>query len=257
MGPLILGATGQVGRAMRASGVMRDAVWQSRTPRNGFLTWDILNAPAPDVACSGVIMMAGGVGDTDTYIPLAQAACDLGAAQDVPVLIASSQAVYGPQRGTLSEQTPCAPNSDYGKAKLAMEQAVVGRAGVTCLRIGNVAGSDALFRSMAAGPVPLDEVSAGQGPRRAMIGPKTLAQVLLHLLETELPPVLNLAQPGLVDMADLLRAAGATWSWKPAPKMALAALSLDLAALTDLVAVTPADPATLVAEARATGWSCA
>jgi dTDP-4-dehydrorhamnose reductase len=232
---------------------MQDAIWQARKPRAGFLTWDILNAPVPDVPCSGVIMLAGGVDDTDAYVALVQAACRF----DVPVLIASTQAVYGPQAGPLSESAPCAPNSVYGAAKLAMEQAVKGRPGVTCLRIGNIAGTDALFRSMAAGPVRLDQIAAGQGPRRAMIGPVTLAHTLLALLETDLPPILNLAQPGLVDMADILRAAKADWRWQDAPDTALAELELDVSALAGLVHVPPADATTLVAEARATGWVCA
>lgn len=241
VGPLILGATGRVGRALRASGVMQGAIWQSRAPRDGFLTWDILHAPAPVVDCSGVIMLAGGVGDTDVYVPLAEAACDLGAQLDVPVLIASSQAAE-------------LQNSVYGSAKREMERAVVDRPRTACLRIGNVAGVGALFRSMAAGPVELDEVSKGQGPRRAMIGPVTLAHVLLRLLETELPPVLNVAQPGLVDMADVLRAARVNWSWKQAPDDVLASLDLDVSELTRLIDVPQADAATLVAEARATGW---
>lgn len=257
MGPLVLGATGRVGRALRASGVLTDAIWQSRTPRDGFLTWDILNAPAPDVACSGIVMLAGGVDDTEAYVDLAQAACDLGARLDVPVLIASSQAVYGPQVGALSETTACHPNSVYGRAKLAMEQSVAGRARVTSLRIGNVAGTDSLFRSMAAGPVPLDEVAPSVGPRRAMIGPVCFARLIGTLLRHDLPPVLNVAQPGLVDMADLLRAGGGAWHWRPAPDTVLAALELDVSALTRFVDLPPADPATLVAEARATGWVCA
>lgn len=240
VGPLILGATGRVGSALRASGVMPAATWQARTSRDGFLTWDILHAPAPAVECSGVIMLAGGVADTDVYVPLAKAACDLGAQLDVPVLIASSQAA-------------ALQNSVYGNAKRKMEQAMTDRA--CCLRIGNVAGTDALFRAMAAGPVQLDEVSKGQGPRRAMIGPVTLAHVLLRLLDTDLPPILNLAQPGLVDMADMLRAAGGDWSWKEAPAGALAALELDVSELTARVDVPKADAATLVAEARATGWA--
>lgn len=239
---MILGATGRVGSALRASGVMAHAIWQTRTPRDGYLTWDILHAPAPQVDCTGVIMFAGGVTDTDVYVPLAQAACELGEAIGVPVLIASSQAAE-------------LNNSVYGTAKRAMEQAVEGRARTCCLRIGNVAGTDALFRAMATGPVQLDEVAKGQGPRRAMIGPETLAHVLLALLETDLPPILNLAQPGLVDMADMLRAAEVDWSWKVPPKDVLAALDLDVSALTALIDVPKASAATLVAEARACGWA--
>lgn len=242
VGPLILGATGRVGTALRASGVMSGAIWQSRSARDGFLTWDILQGPAPAVDCSGVIMLAGGVADTDAYVPLANAACDLGAQLNVPVLIASSQAAE-------------LRNSVYGTAKRNMERAVIDRARTTCLRIGNVAGTDALFRAMAAGPVQLDEVSKGQGPRRAMIGPVTFAHVLLRLLDTELPQILNVAQPGLVDMADMLRAAGVEWSWKDAPEGVLAALDLDVSELCALVDVPRADAATLVTEARATGWA--
>lgn len=87
-----------------------------------------------------------------------------------------------------------------------------------------------------------------------MIGPQTLADALLTLLEADLPPVLNLAQPGLVDMADLLRAAQADWGWQAAPDTALPALELDLKALLARIPLWAADPATLVAEARATGW---
>lgn len=249
----MLGATGRVGGALRASGVMSGAIWQSRRPRPGFLTWDMLQAPPPDLTCTGIIQLAG---DLDSYAALAMLAADLGAAWDVPVLIASSQAVYGPQSGALSERAACQPANNYGRAKLAMEHAVAGSQ-ATCLRIGNVAGSDALFRSMTAGPVQLDEIRAGQGPKRAMIGPVTLAHTLLGLLDTKLPPVLNLAQPGLVDMADLLRTADMDWAWQPAPDTALAVLELDLQAVLDVVAIPAADPVTLVAEARATGWVCA
>ena len=242
MGPLVLGATGRVGSALRASGVMPGAIWQSRSQQDGYLTWDILNAAAPDVDCSGIIMLAGGVADTELYVPLAHAACDLGQALNVPVLIASSQAA-------------ALQNSVYGSAKRAMERAVADRARTCCLRIGNVAGTDTLFRAMTAGPVQLDEVVKGQGPRRAMIGPVTLARLLLRLLDTDLPSILNVAQPGLIDMADILRAAGVIWSWKAAPKGVLAELDLDVSALTALINVSKADAAALVAEARATGWA--
>lgn len=41
------------------------------------------------------------------------------------VITAGSQAEYGPCKGIITEHTPCAPNTEYGKAKLAFYQQVV------------------------------------------------------------------------------------------------------------------------------------
>lgn len=253
---LILGASGRVGKLITASGELGETILQSRRAGQGDLVWDMLDAPPEIPQFSGIVMLAGGVSDTGNYIPLARAAARLGAERGVPVLIASSQSVYGPAPGPHDEDGPCAPAADYGRAKLAMEAAMAAYPGVTCLRIGNVAGADMLFRSMAAGPVELDEVSPGVGPRRAMIGPVTLARALRDLIgQSERPRILNLAQPGLIDMADLLRAAGADWRWKPAPETALPSLTLDLTRLTGLIDLPVARADALVAEARASGWT--
>ena len=235
------------------------AVAQSRKPRDGHLHWDILGAPAPDLpAISGIVMLAGGVGDTEAYCALAMKAVNLGADLEVPVLIASTQSVYGPYPGPHVEGGPCAPRGAYGTSKLAMEQAVADFDNVTCLRIGNVAGADMLFRSMAAGPVKLDEVTPGHGPLRHLIGPVTLAHWLRAVLALkDRPKVVNLAQPGLVDMADLLRAAGADWSWQAAPPGVLPKVELDLTLATSLAPLPSATAEGLVAEARACGWAVA
>lgn len=258
VGPLLLGATGCVGRMLVASGLLPGAVLHSRRRRPGHLSWDILSDAVPALPnVTGVVMMARGT-DMTEEVALARTAAHLGHDLGVPVLIASSQAVYGVSPGPHGEDGFCRPANDYGKGKLAAEAAVAGMPGVTCLRIGNVAGADMLFRRMIDGPVTLDEIRTGQGPRRAMIGPVALARAIGELLAMPtLPPILNLAQPGLIDMADLLRAAGANWDWTPAPETALPVLALDLDRITDLIALPPATPEGLVAEARACGWGAA
>lgn len=258
LGPLILGATGQVGTAFRTGApdvFAGQPIWQSRRPIEGHLHWDILNAPAPDVACSGILSFAGSSKDSaEVHIALAKAACDMGARLGVPVLLASSQSVYGVQEGAIGEEAPCLATGDYGRAKFEMERSVAGRSGVTCLRIGNLPGCDMLFRAAKLGPVALDQWPDGQGPRRSMIGLRSLAQVCAKLLMTpDLPAVLNVAQPRLVTMQSLLEVAKVDWHWKPAPETVVKELELDLTELSRIVDLPEADPAQMVAEARACG----
>jgi nucleoside-diphosphate-sugar epimerase len=67
------------------------------------------------------------------------------------VLLASSSAVYGTHSDApFTETDPLVPVNDYGRAKQVMEQICHARAHATgvalcCLRIGNVAGADALL----------------------------------------------------------------------------------------------------------------
>lgn len=260
-GPLILGSTGRVGRAL-ARVWDGPALWQHRAPAgppaDPSVIWDILHAPAPDVAgVTGIVLLAGATGGDALAqtTPLALAACDLGDALEVPVLIASSQAVYGPVTGPVTEETPCQPASDYARAKYAMEQAVAGRA--TCLRIGNVVGCDALWGNAATGAVTLPQMESG--PRRNWITAQTLNQVITGLLAHDgpLPHVLNTASPGALDMATLMQAAGVAITWRDATPGDLPALDLDVTRLTGLVPLPAADPATLVAQARAAGWGAA
>lgn len=275
-GPLILGATGRVGRAFQA--LAQAGHWPGATPlwhgRQGgpdAYGWDMLAGPAPDdprlADVTGVILLAGATSGSDaalaTNTALAHAA--LGLVRDRglwPLLIASTGAVYGRATGPQVESaTGLSPNA-YGQSKRAMEQSMQAaiRPGdvVTCLRIGNVAGSDALFRSMAHGPVKLDRFADGHGPRRAYVGPLTLAQILQNLIATTapLPSILNVAAPGTVAMSNLLLAANHPFDWQPAPDTALPELALDVSALARIIPLSPdmADPARLVAEARQAGW---
>lgn len=263
--PLILGGTGCVGRALAALWpAQTPAVWQSRNRQAGTWEWDILHSPAPALpqTPSGIIALAGvtrgDAADLAANTALALAACDLAdALGGLPVLLASSQAVYGAPAQTVTENSPCAPTTPYGHAKRAMEQAVAGRKNVTCLRIGNVAGCDGLLMHAArVGHVRLDQFPNGQGPTRAYIGPRVLGDVLRGLLAigADLPPVLNIAQRGQIAMADLLRAADVPWKWAPAGAGALPVLAMNCDALAQLVSNPPATPADLIAQARAAGW---
>ena len=272
---LILGGTGRVGQAMARSTLWgQRGLWQYRPGRRPplgpdgqalpGLEWDLASPPPlphlpKDIAA--VILLAGVTGHDPAALQanttLALTACDLAEAAGIPrVLIASSQAVYGAASGAVTEDAACHPANPYGQAKLAMEAAVAGRPGVTCLRLGNVAGADMLFRMAAQGPVTLDRFADGQSPRRALIGPVTLARILQRLADPalDLPALLNIAHPGLVAMADLLQAAGLPFAWRPAPATALPELALDVRRLCALYPLPPACAQTLLAEARQGGW---
>ncbi len=269
---LVLGSTGAIGRVLRAlwpvlmrGGLM--PLWQARVTSREALGWDILAHDCPEVAASGVVLcLAGGRVEPGVNAELAlaalQAAADQGGRH---VFLASSAAVYAPGEG-LAEDAPTEPPSDYGREKLAMERAALdwaarnpGGPGLTLLRIGNIAGLDALLgRRRQAGPVVLDPVPGyARGPVRSYIGPQVLATTLAGLAVRAaageaLPQVLNLAAPRPVAMADLLDAAGMEWSWGPPAPQAIGAVTLDTTALQGLVRMSPvaSSPAGMVQEWR-------
>ncbi|MGX0901487.1 UDP-glucose 4-epimerase [Roseovarius sp. MBR-79] len=176
------------------------------------------------------------------------------------VLLASSSAVYGSGEH-ITEDTACAPANAYGAAKLEME--AVGRAWrdrgleVCALRIGNVAGADALLLNVArgTGEITLDVFADGAGPLRSYIGPRTLAQVLvtLCLRDGALPSALNIAAPAPVTMAALAQAAGASSRPRPASPTAHQRITLDCTRLAALHAFAPEDstPGEMVRQWRA------
>lgn len=177
------------------------------------------------------------------------------------VLLASSAAVYGAQSGRLREDSPCLANQAYGRAKTDMEEQALGLGQalgvpVCALRIGNIAGLDAILGGWRAG-FCLDQLADGRSPRRSYIGVQHLAQLLAALVATPgLPARLNLAQPEPVEMAALLRAAKRDFSWRPASDAVIAKVDLDLSALRRHLAqhpdadalLRPAEPAELVAQ---------
>ena len=175
------------------------------------------------------------------------------------VILASSAAVYGRPvaEAPLSEETPLAPASAYSAAKTEMEAAALRwcdaagaeAPGLTILRIGNVAGADALLsaarQARPNAPLVLDRFANGATPRRSYVGPRTLAHVLerlAHLARSDvaLPEVINLAAPGPgVEMGALLEALAAAgrevpWCPRPAGPEAVRAMVLDTARLSAL-----------------------
>lgn len=260
---LVLGASGKLGRILHRRWRGRDDVlWQARKPGPGVdvvwhtgTAWPGRRSVRAIVALWGVVPGCGALSD-NTALALAAMtlARDLGAER---VLHCSSAAVYAPGRLPRREEE-ADPSSDYGRAKLAMERAVASwpaPPASCCLRIGNVAGADSLFAALdRPGPVTLDRFPGGHGPLRSYLGHAALARTLESLLElpvAHLPPVLNLAGDGVVDMADLVRAAGRELVWRPAPDTAIPALTLDTGALKVLCDPGPSRAGDLVADWQA------
>lgn len=269
-GVLVLGASGRLGGMLRRHWPEPEALrCQSRGASEGFIQFDLppLGPPISDAALAAArnvraIICLAGVTPANAAsknmplsdnIDLALSAMELALASGVSrVLIASSAAVYGAGSGALSEAEAAVPLSAYGKAKLAMEQAVLARAqrGVTLLRIGNVAGADAILGGWRSG-MQIDQFPDGRTPRRSYIGPVTLARVLHKLCDSvDLPPVLNVAAPGVVEMGALLNAAGLAWQPRLAAADSIAQVQLDTNALERHVDFAPENgsPAGLVGE---------
>lgn len=239
-------------------------VWQARTPIAEGLQAGLDDAGALAAKCGPVdlvLSLAGttpGRGDLSLNAALGLAAVRVAHACGARhVFLPSSAAVYGRCDTPFQESDPPAPRSAYGREKLAMETSARRAASaeglrVTVLRIGNVAGADALLGQDGFAR-KLDRFADGQGPRRSYIGPRSLTQTLAALCDLAaqdmpLPEVLNIAQPGPVAMADLCQAAGLAVTWRPAPPDALPHVALDTNALTALVPVSPASAAGLIRE---------
>lgn len=264
--PLVVtGAAGRIGRFLRAH-------WGAAVP--GFATQWWSRATGPDLAGEGPMPLPQGAvilhlaaatrGDEVALAANPRMAAALGAASRAAgarhVLFASTAAVYAPGPAALSETAPSPGANAYGRSKLAAEvalrAALAGSAtGLTCLRIGNVAGADALLGgTRGADEIVLDPVGQG-GPRRTYIAPDVLAAVLLHLCRqaatgVDLPDVLNIGQAPALDMADLLAATGRAWRFGPPRDGAVPVVELDLALLRQMADLPPA---TAVAMVRAAG----
>ena len=282
MSVLFVGASGRVGRMVqchwRADAPPFAVLMQNRAdaPVRG-LKWSPLDGPAALVdhirlngPIDAMIMLAGitpGPGK-DLELNSALALACVAAAQQAQigrVLLASSSAVYGVGDGTpLTEAAPTEPVNPYGQAKCAMEMAVAPwrdrGLDLCCLRIGNVAGADALLLNIARlsrqEPVIIDQFADGQGPTRSYIGAGTLAAVLRTLATqtASLPPVLNIGAPEPVSMAALAHAADQPYQFRPAPPQAHQCITLDCTALARLYPFTAddSDPHVMVAQWRET-----
>ena len=278
---LVLGGSGRLGGLLRRvwslpGRAAPQLVWQARRPGDfaafggPSVVFDPLAEPGAlaraVAAAEAVLLLAGPARGTaealSAHAALAGAVLDCAGGR--PVLLASSAAVYGRPAGRLChEEDAPAPISDYGRAKAAMEAVAAGWPGAVVLRIGNVAGADALLGQPAPpGGRRLQVFADGRAPRRSYIGPQALARALARLVRlavggaasggAALPGVINLALPGAVGMEALLRAAGEGWQADPAPPEAIAAveLAVDRALALGLVPDLPVTAAGLVADLR-------
>lgn len=283
---LVLGGSGRLGGLLRRvwslpGSAAPQLVWQARRPGDfaafggPSVVFDPLAEPGAlaraVAAAEAVLLLAGPTRGTaealSAHAALAGAVLDCAGGR--PVLLASSAAVYGRPAGRLChEEDAPAPISDYGRAKAAMEAVAAGRPGAVVLRIGNVAGADALLGQPAPpGGRRLQVFADGRAPRRSYIGPQALARALARLVRlavggttaggaasggAALPGVINLALPGAVGMEALLRAAGEGWQADPAPPEAIAAveLAVDRALALGLVPDLPVTAAGLIADLR-------
>lgn len=274
---LLAGATGRIGRMLMRHWTAHPPAAARIVPQSRHaglipdpipdpaLVWD-LRGPLPSGAGPFPVMISlagvtpGPGADLALNLPLAEAVLEAALRTGTRrVLLASSSAVYGrPQGGALREADPTRPLNPYGEAKVAMEAACAPfrerGLEVCCLRIGNVAGADVLLmngaRATVETPLRIDQFADGDGPRRSYVGPATLARVLESLARhpQPLPPVLNIAAPRPIAMADLATEAGMGWGWTPAPAAAVQDITLDCSRLAQLHGFVPADnsPAEMV-----------
>ena len=269
--PLIVtGALGRLGRLLRLSEDSNyfsyfSMVWLARQAGQGLLGWDMLRDTAPDLPKGGILLhLAGalpGRGQSSALSDnpdMAQAVLAADRRQPFAhVVFVSTVAVYAPRAEAIPETVLPAPQNDYGRAKLLSETLLADGLGsrLTILRLANLAGADALLGG-AARDVVLDPV-VGQpgGPLRSYIGPQMLTQVIASLLGriasgTPLPPILNLAQPGTVAMADLLAVSGKNWRFGPYKAETVPKVEVDVTLLTTLHALPTASAAELWADLR-------
>lgn len=275
---LLVGASGRVGRMVAPA---MEVILQGRaqgSPTNAqHLNWDPLSGARALIdwvqrygSIKTMIVLAGvtpGAG-RDLSLNSALAEACLGAAKEAGiarVLLASSSAVYGLGDGQpFVESTPCAPVNDYGRAKRAMEQACEtwcsNSLEICCLRIGNVAGADALLLNVARTPpdtpVVVDTFEDGRGPLRSYIGPLSLAGVLETLAHhpAALPPCLNVAAPDAIAMEALAEAAAHPWTPRAGANEAYQKILLDCRLLCTLHSFTPSDsrPADMITQWKST-----
>lgn len=249
---VVLGAGGALGQLLRRVWPGEPPRWHSRATPGFDTVFDIIEQPNALCAAlreaTSVLCLAGAKPssahplerNTDLAIAVLDAAREAGAGR---VLLASSAAVYGNRTGLLRERDRLTPVGRYGAAKAAMEAAALDHPHpCTALRIGNVAGADAILGGWRPGFV-LDRFCDGRTPRRSYVGPRALARVLSALMTADrLPDRINVALPGAMAMGDLLDAAHLSWSARPAGPDAIPDVELDTSVLAGLTAVAEEDP---------------
>jgi nucleoside-diphosphate-sugar epimerase len=246
---VILGASGRLGRLIRPSWGNMNTVWQSRTAQDGFKSIDILEDPddlvalldgADAVVCLAGVTPASKNGTIHQNAQIASACLDAARLAGVGrVFLTSTAAVYGRETGKLTEQHPVKPMSDYGHAKVEMEHiASQHEQESTVLRIGNVAGADAILGNWHA-EMKIEQLEDGTTPRRSYVGPETLGRIITELtMFDKLPSILNIATPRSIYMNELLDCAGLLYAKIPATSQTIPDVTLDTKLLEQFVAFT-------------------
>ena len=259
---LLVGGTGRVGRLVGPA--LEDAVGRGKLVRQfrrdgspDSLVWNPLEGVgrlAAEVERAGqiaaMIVLAGAVPGGRAQLAdnaaIAEACLAGAAAAGIRrILVASSSAVYGTAlERPYSETDPCVGASPYALSKLTMECACEpwrDRGLEVCaMRIGNVAGADALLHQLdgptATTELSIDRFADGKGPLRSYIGPASLAGALAALARNplELPPVVNIAGAPSVRMEDLAEAARVRWCWGVPRPEAVQSVTLDCSLLASL-----------------------
>lgn len=272
---LITGATGRIGALLRKAWSIRPPlafrpVWCSRTDegRSDWVFWDMGGDELPklDPAPQAILHLARSTGmdpDGGRDIHMAGQAQRLARLHDIPLLIASSVAVYGSSAKIVAEQAPLRPVTPNGKTKRQLELCLTAADKVGFLRIGNVVGADALIGARCEGLVLDHAQGSDRGPIRSWIGPQTLAEVLGDLLAlavsgTPLPRQLNIAQEPALAMADLADADQRHWRYS-ARMAEVGSIRVDCRLLQATLgkAIAPAEATALVAEWRSLTAVCA
>ena len=243
MGTVVLGAGGRLGRLLRP--VFPDtATWKTRSDT------DVLDMESLKQALTGAdtVICLAGVTHTSAQ-PMEMNATIAGRVLDSAeavgagrVILFSSAAVYGHTPSPLFEAGPVAPTTPYGHAKLAMETIAAHHPHPnTTLRLGNVAGADAILGNWKPGFF-LDTFADGTTPRRSYIGPIAIARLLCEMTGImTLPKLINVATPGTVQMGQLLDAAELPWQSRPASDATVADVALDTGTLEKLTSFDPND----------------
>lgn len=263
---IVLGGTGRLGSILRVFWPdPDDLVVHSRSEGSADIVFDLRDPSVEVIKALGkvrAIICLSGVtpatenADFSLNATLAVAAVELGKrVKATRVFCVSSAAVYGDAEGPQTEDAECAPVSAYGTAKLEMERDALQVAGaldqyVTMLRIGNVAGADAILNGWKEG-MTLDQFPDGTTPVRSYIGPRKLAEALFHLTHIlDLPKILNIAAPDPVSMGQLLDAADLPWAARQSSETAIKSVHLSTKRLENHVSFTSQDSmaAGLVAE---------
>ena len=252
----ITGGAGRVGQLLQrewAKKMIFDPIFLKRSD------WDILTKPAPALTRDDIVLdLAGNVrGDVSANPLLASRVAEWAGAAGAAHFYMSSASVYSGGQGRMSETDALSPSTAYGQSKALAESLARNVYQLTTiLRLGNVAGIDALLGGLQPNKrAVLDRVD-GQlhGPVRSYIGPKTLALTLSKLFEAAIkgngmPSVINVAQPPPVSMADLLIASGHEWEYGPERPGVIPRVELSTDRLESICFVPHATAEQLVAEA--------